>query len=300
MERQFKNLQTEIKRIVEISPHTLYFAVLRGTPPECADSSAIGIWSNFIVDEELIYQNYYFDFGSLNILCLYKYCLKVNKYLQQYARGIVYYTTSHPDRNAYTAYLMGCFCVLYLKILPKEIIKFLKRLDRLSKAFFDASQFICPFVLKMLNCFQTIVKGNTFNFSNFVGFNSSEYDLYNKLKYDDINWLLPRKFLAFIGPADDNNARSLEFYIKYFPKNDVKTVIGLNNTIYDSYAFMRVRIQHYDLFFPDGSAPSKAIFLKFLYIAECALAAMGVFFHFKKLVICFYVYSFLQSLVHYQ
>lgn len=103
------------------------------------------------------------------------------------------------------------------------------------RAFLDASQFACPFNLKMLDCFQAIAKARAFNFFNFDDFNASEYDLYNKLEYGDINWLLPRKFLAFIGPADNRTAHPPEFYIKYFLKNDVKTVIRLNNILYDSY-----------------------------------------------------------------
>ncbi|ENN71489.1 hypothetical protein YQE_11785, partial [Dendroctonus ponderosae] len=128
----------------------------------------------------------------------------------------------------------------------------------------------------MIDCYQAVAKAQSFNFFNFDDFNVSEYDLYNKLEYGDINWLLPRKFLAFIGPADNRTAHPPEFYIKYFLKNDVKTVIRLNNVLYDSYAFMQVGIQHYDLIFPDGSTPPKEILLKFLYIAESAPTAVGV------------------------
>ncbi|XP_050293486.1 dual specificity protein phosphatase CDC14C-like isoform X2 [Anthonomus grandis grandis] len=277
MDRRYRiRPQGEMESFIEIVSNNLYFAVLKGMSVN-RHLKGDGEMFYFTIDDELLYHNYYLDFGPLNISCVYKYCMKVNKYLQ-YARGmkaVVHYTISHPEKKANAIFLMGCYCVLYLKMSPKDALRLFQETEPI-KPFLDASQFPCQFAIKMIDCFQAIAKAQAFNFFNFEDFNASEYDLYNKLEFGDLNWLLPRKFLAFIGPADNRTAHPPEFYIKYFLKNDVKTVIRLNNVLYDAYTFMQVGIQHYDLIFPDGTTPPKDILLKFLYIAETAPAAIAV------------------------
>lgn len=125
---KFTNTPKEIDNYVEILEKQLYFAVLKG-------SKAIKLKSNkdilfFSIDDELSYQNYYTDFGPLNLSCLYKYCCKLNKYLQ-YARNIksvVHYTCSHPEKKANAACLLGCYCVIYLNSNPKIVWKVLLEL----------------------------------------------------------------------------------------------------------------------------------------------------------------------------
>ncbi|CAG9764811.1 unnamed protein product [Ceutorhynchus assimilis] len=276
MDGPLKNPQTEILTLVEIVKHNLFFAVIRGSSCNRKLKND-GDLFYFSIDEELQYNNYYCDFGPLSISCLFKYCMKLNKYLQ-YGRGIkgiVHYTCSNADKKANAAFLIGAYCVIYLKMQPRDIYNLLEQAGPF-KHFLDASQFICQFTLKIIDCYQAIAKAIIFNFFNFNDFNSLEYDLYNKLEYGDLNWLLPRKFLAFIGPADNGTAHSPGFYIKYFLKNDVKTVVRLNTVKYDSYAFMQVGIEHFDLIYPDGTVPPKEILMKFLYIAESAPAAIAV------------------------
>ncbi|KAJ8963967.1 hypothetical protein NQ314_005226 [Rhamnusium bicolor] len=123
---KFTNTPTEIDNYVEILNKQLYFAVIKGKGTTKLKSTMDTFF--FSIDDELVYENYYCDFGPLNISCLYKYCCKLNKYLQ-YAKGIksvVHYTCSYPDKKANAAYLMGSFCVLYLKIHPKDVWKILQ------------------------------------------------------------------------------------------------------------------------------------------------------------------------------
>lgn len=99
----------------------------------------------------------------------------------------------------------------------------------------DASQGMSHYTIGLLDCLQAVAKATTLKFFDFSDFNVHEYDIHDKLQNGDMNWLLPRKFLAFIGPTDgDLNGHPPDFYIQYFLKNDVKTVIRLNNKVYDS------------------------------------------------------------------
>ena len=54
----------------------LYFATLRTKPKSTAHTHY------FCVDDELIYENFYNDFGPLNLAHIYRYSLKVNKKLK--------------------------------------------------------------------------------------------------------------------------------------------------------------------------------------------------------------------------
>jgi len=56
----------------------------------------------------------------------------------------------------------------------------------------------------------------------------------------------------------------------------VKAVVRLNNKTYDSAGFTKEGIDHYDLIFTDGTAPSSDVVQKFLDIAESTDGAVAV------------------------
>lgn len=125
---KFTNTPKEIDNYVEILEKQLYFAVLKGSKSVRLKSSQETLF--FSIDDELFYQNYYNDFGPLNVSCLYKYCCKLNKYLQyaKHSKSVVHYTCSHPEKKTNAACLLGCFCVIYLNSNPREIWKILLEL----------------------------------------------------------------------------------------------------------------------------------------------------------------------------
>ena len=50
-----------------------------------------------------------------------------------------------------------------------------------------------------------------------------------------------------------------EAYVPYFKKHNVTTVVRLNKKFYDAKRFTDHQIDHFDLFFVDGSVPSDMI-----------------------------------------
>ncbi|CAH1991276.1 unnamed protein product [Acanthoscelides obtectus] len=231
----------------------------------------------FCMDDDLVYDNYYADFGPLNISCLYKFCCEVRKLLRfaKGTRSVVYYTCSQLERKTNAACLIGCFAVIHLGFHPDEIWKILLELSP-YKLYIDASQVACCFHLCIQDVLNAVHKAVQFNFFNFEDFNVSEYDMYDLLQYGDINWLVPRKFLAFIGPSENNQGHPPGYYLKYFLKNDVKYVIRLNQACYDSKVFINAGIQHVDLIFPDGTTPPRDVLIRFLDIAEMGPGAIAV------------------------
>ena len=50
-----------------------------------------------------------------------------------------------------------------------------------------------------------------------------------------------------------------EAYIPYFKKHNITSVVRLNKKFYDARRFTDHGIEHYDLFFVDGTVPSDMI-----------------------------------------
>lgn len=110
----------DILNLTEIVRNRLYFAVV--TQDIRLKNSTDTLFFN--TDNEFIYLNYYYDFGPLNLSCLYKFCCKINEFLQSTKfKRIVYYTSSDHNTKANSAFLIGCFAVLYLKVHPREITR---------------------------------------------------------------------------------------------------------------------------------------------------------------------------------
>ncbi|KAM3961456.1 uncharacterized protein ACR2FA_004572 [Aphomia sociella] len=266
----------DILFLSEYIKNVLYFAtvrqwkVLKSTPNT----------HYFCIDNELVYENYYSDFGPLNLGCVYKYCKILNDKLKQHLNKqiIIHYTSIEPSKKANAAFLLGCYGVLYLSLTPRDALKPLVIHGQSYKPFQDAIQGDSSYTISLLDCLQAIKKARELDFFNFQDFNYEEYDRLDKIQGGDLNWIVPGKFLAFIGPVD--NSISLyhppEMYIDYFLNNNVQIVIRLNKRLYEGKIFSNSGITHYDLFFPDGSCPPHHILLKFLQISEDADGAIAV------------------------
>jgi cell division cycle 14 len=92
-------------------------------------------------------------------------------------------------------------------------------------------------------------------------FNVADYQHYEKVENGDMNWIIPRKFLAFSTPVDDIHGMqdlsfSPDYYVPIFKKLNIGLVIRLNNKEYDREKFVKKGIRHLDIYFTDGTCPS--------------------------------------------
>ena len=86
----------------------LYFASLRTKPRSTLNTHY------FSIDDELIYENFYNDFGPLNLAMLYRYCCKLNKKLKSSSIGrkkIVHYTSFDQRKRSNAACLIASYAV---------------------------------------------------------------------------------------------------------------------------------------------------------------------------------------------
>uniref|UniRef100_A0A8C1LK45 Vascular cell adhesion molecule 1b n=1 Tax=Cyprinus carpio TaxID=7962 RepID=A0A8C1LK45_CYPCA len=274
----------------------LYFATLRTKPKSTANTHY------FSTDEEFVYENFYADFGPLNLAMLYRYCCKLNKKLKLARcrslmcscfgilksftltrKRIVHYTSFDQRKRANAAVLIGAYAVIYLKKTPEEAYRALISGSNASYLpFRDASFGNCTYNLTVLDCLQGIRKALQHGFLNFETFDVNEYEHYERVENGDLNWIMPDKLLAFSGPHPKSKIENgyplhaPEAYFPYFRKHNVTTIVRLNKKIYEAKRFTDAGFDHYDLFFVDGSTPSDVITRRFLHICESTDGAVAV------------------------
>lgn len=257
----------------------LYFAVLNQKLRSSPDRHC------FCIDDELSYENFYADFGPLNLAMFYHFCCKLNKKLKSCAHSkkkIVFYTCGDRKKQANAAYLIGSYAVMFLKKTPEEAYSLLLSQNASYLPFRDASFGTCMYNLNILDCLRAVHKALEFGWLDFSQFNVEEYEHYERAENGDFNWIIPGKFLAFSGPHPKSKIENgyplhaPEAYFPYFRKHNITTIIRLNKKMYDAKRFTDMGFSHHDLFFIDGSTPNDVIVSKFLNVCENAEGAIAV------------------------
>nr|XP_006812650.1 PREDICTED: dual specificity protein phosphatase CDC14A isoform X2 [Saccoglossus kowalevskii] len=272
--------ENELLSASEIIKDRLYFATLRNKPRSTTNTHY------FCIDDELIYENFYADFGPLNLALLYRYCCKLNKKLKSFSlnkKKIVHYTSFDARKRANAAFLIGAYSIIYLKKTPEEAYRPLVAGNNPPYLpFRDASFGSCTYNLTLLDCLKAIDRALDNGFFHFDTFDVEEYEHYERVENGDFNWIIPDKFLAFSGPHNKSKIENgyplhaPEAYFPYFRKHNITTVVRLNKKNYDSRRFTDAGFDHHDLFFIDGSTPSDAHVQRFLSISENAEGAISV------------------------
>ncbi|XP_029002882.1 dual specificity protein phosphatase CDC14AB isoform X3 [Betta splendens] len=257
---------------ISLIAERLYFATLRSKPKSTANTHY------FCTDDEFVYENFYADFGPLNLAMLYRYCCKLNKKLKSFTltrKRIVHYTSFDQRKRSNAAVLIGGYAVIYLKKTPEEAYRALTSGSNASYLpFRDAAFGNCTFNLTVLDCLQGIRKALQHGFFDFETFDVDEYEHYERVENGDLNWIVPGKLLAFSGPHPKTTVENgyplhaPEAYFPYFRKHNITTIVRLNKKIYDAKRFADAGFDHYDLFYVDGSTPGDIITQRFLHICE--------------------------------
>ncbi|XP_056275170.1 dual specificity protein phosphatase CDC14B isoform X3 [Pseudoliparis swirei] len=266
-------------RCVEFIKDQLYFAVLKQKLKSTGERHC------FCIDEELAYENFYADFGPLNLAMFYRFCCKLTKKLKSIMlsrKKIIFYTCGDQKKQANAAFLIGSYAVMHLNMMPEEAHSLLVSRNSTYIPFRDASFGTCLYNLNILDCLRGVHKALQYGWLDFTNFDLEEYEHYERAENGDLNWIIPGKFLAFSGPHPKSKLENgyplhaPEAYIPYFRNHNITTVIRLNKKMYDARRFTESGFEHHDLFFVDGSTPTDAIVRKFLNICENAEGAVAV------------------------
>ncbi|XP_016373376.1 dual specificity protein phosphatase CDC14A [Sinocyclocheilus rhinocerous] len=233
--------QTESKSDIYLRiTDQLYFAILHQKVKSTSDRHC------FCIDEELSYENFYADFGPLNLAMFYRFCCKLNKKLKSCAlakKTIVFYTCGDRKKQANAAYLIGSYAVMHLQKTPEEAYSLLVSQNASYLPFRDASFGACMYNLNILDCLLAVHKALQFGWLDFSKFNVEEYEHYERAENGDFNWIIPGKFLAFSGPHPKSKIENgyplhaPEAYFPYFRKHNITTIIRLNKKMYEAKRF---------------------------------------------------------------
>lgn len=261
----------ELHNAVEFIKDKLYFVTLRVQPRNTTQAVF------FTVDNELVYEPFFADFGPLNLGQLFRFCAALNAKLKDHSnqRKRIYFYSSHDQhKRANAAFLIGAFAVIILKRTAEEAYRPFLGIYPPFVPFRDASFGLSTFNLTVLDCLRGIHKAVLNKFVDFDTFHVEEYEYYERVENGDLNWIIPGKFVAFSGPTsnidDRNGVRTFtpEDYVPLFRKWGVTAIVRLNKKCYDRRKFTDNGIKHHDMYFVDGGTPSEAIVRRFLEVCE--------------------------------
>lgn len=270
----------DLSKAHEFVSDRLYYVALRSAP---RDSERAHFFS---IDDELVYWNFFLDFGPLNLGQLYRFCEKLTAKLRSRKlsnKRIYFYSSTHPHRRANAAMLISAYAMLVLGRSPEDAYAPFRGTYPPFPPFHDASPCVCTFNLTILDCLKGIDKARRYGFFDFERFAIDEYEYFEQVDYGDLNWIVDGKFCAFAGPhnsaeesTEGYSTLTPEHYIDYFHKRNVQLVVRLNKKYYDEGRFTRAGIKHTQLYYLDGSTPPDEILQRFISVCEAEPGAIAV------------------------
>jgi cell division cycle 14 len=252
------------EKVAEIIPNRLYWV---------SDSKRPTGYKNaftFSVDDQLIYSPYFSDFGPLNLGQTYRFVTELQKLLkdeQFKSCAIFHHTSRDTSKRSNAAYLMGAFQVVILGKTAEEAIKPFDHIQPPLRPFRDASYFECSYECTLLDVLNGLEYAIRLGWFDYKKFNVRDYEFYELEKHGNLNWIVPKKFMALSTPLDEPGYSAVD-YVPLFKKFKVTSIVRLNNPCYDRKGFVENGINHYDVIFKDGSVPPEDKFREFIQIAE--------------------------------
>jgi cell division cycle 14 len=270
---------SELADAIEVIPDRLYWVPLNVVPKSTTKSHY------FSIDNELVYEPFFADFGPLNLAMIYRYCKKIEAKLSDptlAGKQIVHCCSLDPKKRANAAFLICAYQVLACGKSAELAFEPFAGMTPLCLPFRDAACGVCSFHLTIVDCLKGLEKSIEHRWFDLDTFEVDAYEYFEKVENGDVNWIIPDKFLAFAGPSptptdsDGFPAFTPEDYAPIFREAGVSLVIRLNKKQYDRRRFIDNGVNHSDLYFLDGSCPSKEIISKFLDLSEAEQGAIAV------------------------
>lgn len=260
-------------------PSRLYWAAMNTTPPETAKSHY------FSIDDELVYEPFFCDFGPLNLGMICRYCEKLEEKLRDPAllhKRIIHVCSQDMKKRANAACLICAYQVIVLGKAAHMAYEPFEGINPPLMPFRDASSGTCTFHLTIKDCLEALQISIEKRWFDWTRFNVESYDYFSQVDHGDMNWIIPGKFLAFAGPsttsfdAEGFPAFTPEDYVPVFLQAGIRLAVRLNKPCYDRRRFTEKGIRHVDLYFRDGSCPCRSIITKFLHVTENETGAVAV------------------------
>lgn len=271
--------ERELADAIEIIPDRLYWVALHTKPKNTSKSLY------FCIDNELVYEPFFADFGPLNLSMVHRYCKWLESKLKDpilMDKRLIHFCSHDPKKRANAAFLIGAFLVSVQNVRAEAAFEPFCGIYPQFLPFRDATCRAASFHLSILDCLKGLEEAIRLRWYDRHRFDVDSYDFFEKVDNGDMNWIVPDKFLAFAGPcptshdADGFPAFTPEDYVPIFHDAGIGLVVRLNKEQYDRNRFINHGIKHVDLYFLDGSCPSREIITNFLHIVEHEPGAVAV------------------------
>ena len=280
-QKYYKNDKIQKYNPIEIIENTLYW-IPSDDPPKSDDEAYY-----FSTDKclELQYDPFHKDFGPLNLAMTHRFCCELTKILHERKDQdwkIYHHSSTKGDKMANSAWLMATFMLIILQRSPEDIWDLFSEYHNDFLPFRDASSGECTYKLTILDWLKGLEKAMELGWYDFKTFDVQEYEYYYKLDNGDLNWIIPGKICALMGPYESNydsdglRWHTPEDYSKVFESLGVDRIIRLNEKWYDKRRFEQFGFKHNDLFFVDGSTPSMDIVDTFIDQVDNTKGAVAV------------------------
>lgn len=270
-------IATGLEDAIEFLPGRLYYVALKKAPPRMAGAHF------FSIDEELVYWNFYLDFGPLNLGHTFVFSETLNKKLASAAKTgerIYFYSSTQGQQRANAVCILGCWAMLFQNMTAARAFEPFERMR--FPPFHDATPSVCTFNLTVLDCLKGLERALQASYISPKTFDLHEYQHFERVENGDLTWVSP-KFIAFAGPHNHYQRTpqghvmlTPEHYIPYFKKRNVTLVVRLNEKQYDEKKFLSAGIDHLDLIYPDGTNAPMHVLMKFIEACEKTSGAVAV------------------------
>ncbi|XP_060844473.1 dual specificity protein phosphatase CDC14C-like [Rhopalosiphum padi] len=295
MSVEFNNLMVsdsanklEVAELSELIENRLYFMVLSNHKGPTT-LQTFKDWKNSLkdnnifylnVDDNLVYDGFYSDFGPLNLAMIYRYIGIVRDKLKVFKKVVHCAHIGDQKKRSNAAFLICTYLIIENNWTAHQTYNILSQQYKYKYLpFRDASCLLqSEYSVSVEECVNALYKAKWYGFFDMSDFDLDEYEKYETVKYGDINWIVPATLLAFSSPHTRDyidksgyQIHSPAYYYPYFKENNVKHVVRLNSKkTYDAKrTFVAVaNIQHTDLVFTDGTPPSDSILKYFLRLCE--------------------------------
>ncbi|KAB2822970.1 MAG: hypothetical protein F9K51_07775, partial [Candidatus Dadabacteria bacterium] len=132
----------------------------------------------FSIDKEMVYWNFYLDFGPLNLGHLYRFCQLLNNKLNDPKlkdKVIFYYSHTHAHKRTNAAFLISSWSLLYQNKSPEDAFKPFKNYPAPFPPWHDATPSVCTFNLTILDTLKGLAKAREHRFFDFTRFIPSNF-----------------------------------------------------------------------------------------------------------------------------
>ncbi|KAI4164298.1 MAG: hypothetical protein LQ342_001944 [Letrouitia transgressa] len=249
----------------------------------------------FTVDDALLYNRFFMDFGPLHIGHLYRFAVYLHEVLgdpNNEDRGVVFWSRQDPRSRANAACLLACYMIVIQSWPPHLALAPIAQADPPLMPFRDAGYSQADFIINIQDVVYGVWKAKEEGLCGLDRFSLEEYERYERVDQGDFNWLTPH-FVALASPQhkpasvilSDNplyatlpkdipsvKKSSLPTPFKnvltHFTRRNVGLVVRLNSELYSPSYFTALGICHLDMIFDDGTCPTLPMVKKFIKLAH--------------------------------